>query len=232
MAVIKTKKGRYIFKQRNLYLGIKKINKQVAFQNLLDVKSEFEQKGLYFGLIYGTLLGAIRENDFITHDEDIDLFVLEEDEDSLKEAIFDLRKKGFELIRYERSGLYSISRNDEYIDFYVMKKYAERIRWNGADNFICEKYLIDTKYIDFKGSEFRIPSESEEFLSLFYGNNWRTPVVYTNYNESRSKIIIIKLFFAVRRLLPLWLYKIYIKIHYRPRYFLLLNKCLERSIKY
>lgn len=230
MAFIKTNKGNYKFKQKNLFLGLKKINKDVALINLLDVKKEFDKENLYFGLIYGTLLGAIREQDFIAHDEDIDLFILGEDEEKFKELLFNLRNKGFELIRYERSGLYSISRNEEYIDIYVMKEYFKGIRWNGADNFICEKYLLETKYMDFKGSSFRVPNESEEFLLIFYGKNWKTPIKYTNYQESISRVLLIKMFFIVRRTIPTWLYRIYIKIHYKPRFHKLLNKCKEYNI--
>lgn len=231
MAKINTKQGQIVFKQKQLYPGIKRINKVVSTKNLLDVKKIFDEAGLYFGLIYGTLLGCIRENDFIFHDEDIDLFILSEDEDEFKVLLFELFNIGFDLIRYERSGLYSIARNDEYIDFYVMRPFSTKIRWNGADNFVIEKYLIETKYIDFKGSKFLVPVESEELLELIYGSKWREPIIYFNYQAPKIKVVLLKLFFIIRRLLPKPIYNFYLAVYYKPRYKKLLEKAKAIGIK-
>ncbi len=50
-----------------------------------------------FGLMFGTLLGAVRENSFIKHDEDVDLFVLEEDKEKLFNCIHDFINIGFQI---------------------------------------------------------------------------------------------------------------------------------------
>ena len=82
MAVIKTSKGDFHFKPQIVYLGIKQIDKKIAFDNLKVVAEIMNKSDLKWGPVYGTLLGIIRDNDFITWDEDIDLFILEEDKAS------------------------------------------------------------------------------------------------------------------------------------------------------
>ena len=68
-----TDKGLYKYKFIPIYQGIKRIDKTIAKENLTILKKVCDDSDLPFILFYGTLLGAIREHDFITHDEDIDI---------------------------------------------------------------------------------------------------------------------------------------------------------------
>lgn len=231
MAKIKIENEIIKFKQINIYPGFKRIDKAVATKNLLDIKRIFDSNDLFFGLAYGTLLGAIRENDFITHDEDIDLYILKEDENKFRSLLSVLIDNGFELIRYERSGLYSIRRDGEYTDFYCMTPYSKGIRWNGAENFILETFILNTKKIVFKGSEFNIPQNIDLCLEILYGKNWRIPIEYFNYNLSYTKICAYKLYFIIRRNLPDILYEYYQKFYYLKRYNKLIKKCSAYSIE-
>ena len=70
-------------------------------------------------------LGAVREHDFITHDEDIDVVMYKSDMPKFLNLLFDLRKEGFELARYERRGFLSIIRKGEYIDVYFYEPYSQ-----------------------------------------------------------------------------------------------------------
>ena len=70
------------------------------------------------------MLGAVREKDFIDHDEDIDLGADYKDVDKFLLMLFELRENAFEVARWDDRGLISIIRNNEYIDIYFFKKYS------------------------------------------------------------------------------------------------------------
>ena len=123
MASIKTPKGRLYYNPINLYLGIKPIDREIAFDNLRILLKVLKDKDILVSPALGTLLGIIRDNNFIEWDEDIDLFVLQEDKSKLLNSFWDLQALGFDLVRVDRCGLlYSIMRRGEYIDFYIMEK--------------------------------------------------------------------------------------------------------------
>ena len=41
------------------------MNHEKAFEDLLDIKDVFNKVGIKFWLLWGTLIGALRENDFL-----------------------------------------------------------------------------------------------------------------------------------------------------------------------
>lgn len=169
-----TKHGLIKFKEKipvNLH---KTLNIEKATSNLLDVKKNLDRHQVKFGLIYGTLLGAIREKGFIEYDEDIDLFVLEEDRDDLLSTLHDLIDDGFELIRYSDK-LLSITRDGEYIDFYFFKKSGFFYRKCDVGLKAKAKYLEHTIDYPFLGTIFRVPKNPEDLLVDLYGKNWRIP---------------------------------------------------------
>ena len=73
MAYIKYKNQKIKYKFHPLYEGIKELDKDISMRNLVTLKEVSDEYGFRFYLAYGTLLGAVREHDFIAHDEDIDL---------------------------------------------------------------------------------------------------------------------------------------------------------------
>ena len=88
---IKTSMGILYYKFKPIYPGIKQIDKKIANENLQLLKKVFHEQNLFFGLAYGTILGAIRDHDFITHDEDIDLYILKENEELFFSTLFILK---------------------------------------------------------------------------------------------------------------------------------------------
>ena len=73
MPRIKTTNGYIRYTTHPIYPGIKRIDKKLATENLLLLKDILERNQIAYVLIAGTLLGVVRENDFIDHDEDIDI---------------------------------------------------------------------------------------------------------------------------------------------------------------
>jgi|BarGraIncu01122A_1022018.scaffolds.fasta_scaffold31909_2 glycerol-3-phosphate cytidylyltransferase len=205
MATLNSGSIPYKFKQRDLYVGIKQINKEIARVNLLDIKRLLDNGNLYFGLTSGTLLGAIREHDFITHDQDTDLFILSEDEEKLKLLFFDMKKIGFNLIRYDRRGLYSVMRDGEYIDFNIYKPFTKGIRHSGS-NYVLENHFTKTIEIDFLGAKFRVPADYTHFLAIKYGDDWRIPIARTTYDLSKIQVIEERTIVKIKRVLPEFLF--------------------------
>ena len=205
MPKIKTAQGVIRYKTYPLYLGIKPIDKEKSKENLFLFQQICKKRELSFGLIAGTLLGAIREQDFIAHDEDIDLFFLEEDKERFFNIIDELIDNGFEVARYDRRGLLSIIRNGEYIDLYFFSTYKDKIRicsgW-----CIPEKYLTQTAYLDFLGGKFLAPEDYLGFLEFEYGTNWKTPIPYTDFKISKAKLFLIKVKEFLKDILPDFLY--------------------------
>lgn len=187
MATLKTRRGLYHYKPVTIYLGITQINKEVAFQNLKDVAQVLKKHNIPLTPCFGTLLGIVRDNDFIDWDEDIDLMILSEDREDLLDAFWDLREIGFEVIREDRCNhLYSIMKNGEYIDFYVMDKVSPELRTNYGGGLYFENHLTNLINYNFKGLNIMIPKDYEEYLSFVYGD-WKTPVKYIP--EDLSEVI-------------------------------------------
>lgn len=172
---IATRNGFIDFEEIPPISGTKKLNLIKAKKNLLDIKDILDKHSIKFGLIYGTLLGAIRENNFIEHDEDIDLSMLEEHKEDLLATLQDIIDVGFRVLRYDGK-LLSISRDNEYIDFYFFKKTDSSYRKCDVGLKAKNKYLEETKAYPFLGKNFQIPVESEKFLIDLYGKDWKIPI--------------------------------------------------------
>lgn len=185
---INTPLGTYKYKFVPIFEGAKRIDKKQAKENLFLFKDIMDKHGLKFLLAFGTLLGAVREHDFIDHDEDIDLIIMKSDMDRFLSLLFEFRKYGFEVIRYERRGFLSLMRKGEYIDFYFYEPYPEN-----TDLMYCcqdifpKKLLEDTAPITFLGRNFNAPRDYKKMMEISYGKDWMTPVEKFNFHLSKSE---------------------------------------------
>lgn len=171
---IDTKYGPYFFEPRVFKRGsVVKIDRVASKENLLIFRDIMLTEGVSFGLIYGTLLGAVRENNFIEHDEDTDLFMLMEDRQKLLDSLFILKDKGFNVGRYNHGELISIVRNGQYIDVYFFRKGLFKRKCDR--NIIPAKYVEQTREYEFLGQQFNIPKATEKALIYLYGKDWKTP---------------------------------------------------------
>ncbi len=231
MASIETPRGRLHYSPKNIYLGIKQINRDVAFENLKIVVRILREAGISVSPAYGTLLGIIREGDFIEWDEDIDLFVLSEDKDKLLNAFWTMKDEGLELVRELRCGhLYSVMRNGEYIDFYIMDSISPEMRTGYGDLFMLEKYLTDLIDYNFRGLTISVPREYEECLEFLYGD-WRTPVKYVDFEQNRWRIWKMNAKTLIKQLLPNSLAFKLLKKHHRKDLDKFLAKCEKKGVQ-
>lgn len=188
-----------------LYSGVKIIDKDKSFANLILFKQILEHQNIKFQLAYGTLLGVIREKDFISHDEDTDIIILEEDKSAFLNSLPLLIEKGFTIARYDRRGLLSLIRNGEYMDVYFFSKYSENLRF--CSGILCPStFLENVSLIDFKGEQFYAPMDYVGFLEYEYGDNWMVPIQWNNYEPSILHVIKMNLRMKLRDSLPDFLF--------------------------
>lgn len=169
---IDTSTGKFYYQTVPLTQGTGKIDKEIALENLLIAKEIFEAAGINFGLMFGTLLGAVRGSDFIDWDEDVDLYVLDEQRQLIHDALPTLRARGLELIRVHPE-LYSIMRKQQYIDLYFFRNFGKTRKCLFYE--FHSDHLASKDTIKLRGFEFRTPCRREELLESFYGKDWRVP---------------------------------------------------------
>ena len=180
---IKTSKGFLEYNQHMLYLGRKVIEKKVMLENLKILSIYLDKIGINWGPCFGTLIGIIRNDDFQSWKPVFDIYILKEDEERFKDVLWLLKEVGFELVRYERRGLYYIRKNYEYIKVFVLHKINSDVRHTGGSDFIHEKYLQNTVKWDFKGIALNVPQEVDEYLTFQYGD-WTVPKQTVWYNQN------------------------------------------------
>ncbi len=230
MRKIQTKRGVIKFKAHYIYLGVKRINKSVALENLKCVLEILDRYNVKTSPADGTLLGIIRENDFIDWDEDIDLNILSEDMESFKVALWDMLDAGFEILRCERCNhLYSVCRNNEYIDFYILEKVSPEVRTNMGTDFVLDEHVTNLMEWDFKGINIKIPTNYEKYLELMYGN-WKTPIQYADFELNTFQILKKKFWVWLKELPPYYCRLKLLKFHHRTHLQKFLKRCKEYQI--
>ena len=184
MAKIETSKGSYCYNSHLLYFGDHSINKDRMIENLQVLSLYLDKIGINWGPAFGTLIGIIRNNNFLPWNPIFDIYILKEDEERFKDVLWLLKDEGFELVRHERRGLYYLRRNNEYIKIFVLYKICSNIRYTGGSDFIHEKYIQNTVKWNFKGLEMNVPEDLDEYLTFQYGKNWIVPLQTIRFKKN------------------------------------------------
>ena len=152
---------------------------------------------IVFWLDYGTLLGYHRENDFISHDTDIDTGAFIEDVDKIRSA---LENNGFRLVRYYKTldgdGIehcYKKNGCSTTIDVFLYRKNPNTVmcysfyplpNLNIKKNlfkeipfttYTCTMPFSGLKKTVFKGLNVYVPIDIDGYLMANYGPNYMTP---------------------------------------------------------
>jgi len=168
-----------------------------AEETLITLSKALEENNIRAWLVYGTLLGYVREKDFISHDYDIDLGLFHNDKNLGLEKV--LLKYGFKKVRefqidrgrygleqtYELNGVtvdffYIIDDGNKFIahtfyseDSYSMNQTIERNGGLLVTEFIFTPYYLER--IEFKGAFFYIPKNPDLYLKEYYGEDYMIP---------------------------------------------------------
>ena len=181
----------------------KPMNRAVARENLKLFKRIMDESHTEFMLIFGTLLGAVREGDFIEHDYDTDVMIMEESRAGLAHAAPRLLQSGFEFVRCKNHGRFvTFMRKGEFIDVYVAEndhRFPWRACWNVDGSLLPRALLNDFTDFSFLQETFRVPSRYEEIFVILYGKDWRVSrkncsayIPFDVFHPYRSTVILIR----------------------------------------
>lgn len=186
--------------------GFWRIGMNNVIKEFLEFKRQMDSINESFFLTGGTCLGIKRDGALIEWDRDIDIGIMNDESlyrieeklskyyDEIKIEKYNERgrsgyhgkqmwlKKFFgELILPIEVMVHYTEGNNVYWNRSMGKTFKKK-NWNGHGRAVWPKKLFDKfEKIEFAGEYFNIPSPAEEFLTILYGNDWRTPKIYKDW---------------------------------------------------
>ena len=173
------------------------------FEEILNVVYSSDLKDYNIWLDFGTLLGYYRENDFISHDLDMDFGVQVSSFEEFEVIEKYLINNGFNRTKefYFNKNLVELSYSYKglNVDFIIYNKENDRVSsdtiffmTNALGNptryevYHYEIPFSGLKEYDFKGMKVKVPDNKQEYLRTLYGEDFETP--NTNYNWKENPI--------------------------------------------
>ena len=156
------------------------LDKDACHRNLRDFKSVMQQHGILFWISEGTALGAVRANDFIDHDDDVDVGVWSSFRKVFEQnAIPDLKKINFKVVKISEKGTFvTISRAKESLDIDITGPHmtcaaaqTPHAQTDKCDDII--PFLNDMSLVSLRGELYPCPGEA--YLEFLYGPDWMIP---------------------------------------------------------
>jgi len=173
------------------------------FEEILNVVYSSDLKDYNIWLDFGTLLGYYRENDFISHDLDMDFGVQVSSFEEFEVVEKYLINNGFNRTKefYFNKKLVELSYSYKglNVDFIIYNKENDRVSsdtiffmTNALGNptryevYHYEIPFSGLKGCYFKGIKVKVPENTQEYLRTLYGEDFETP--NTNYNWKENPI--------------------------------------------
>lgn len=168
-------------------------------QMLEEMVGILESLNIDYVLDWGTLLGAVRDGDFIKNDwNDIDITTLHNASiipqilEKVIEAGFTVKKSGQSWSPEKKaSAMIKVMKNGVGVDVFFMRvkgEYAWISRGDKKKTYyrrIKKSYYEDTDTILFKGRLYKKPRLVEEYLTDRYGD-WRSPIAREDYDYRKE----------------------------------------------
>ncbi|GGO84781.1 hypothetical protein GCM10011584_03180 [Nocardioides phosphati] len=153
---------------------------------LEEVLEALEKAGVRPFVAYGTLLGAVRDQDFIGHDSDADIGYVSpysEPADVIRES-FDLQRSlqdmGYTVQRYSGMGLKVLVKENDGATrgldvFGGFQREGKLYLMGEVGHPFRDEWLYPRTTAQLAGRSVPVPAEPEHLLEAMYGESWRVP---------------------------------------------------------
>lgn len=157
-----------------------------------------EKHGYDAFVIYGTLLGLVRENGFIGHDIDFDAAYVSRHRDGpsaaaeLRDIAFTLIDAGFD-VECRRTALHVHDPSDHRVRIDLFDLFFNEsgelsfpfgIAGTGVISEASWRGVMDA---ELAGHPVRAPVDAEMLVEHIYGSSWRTPIAGFNWDRARTR---------------------------------------------
>jgi hypothetical protein len=169
---------------KNFFIQFAAQNTTKTANDLLKLISILQDEGQQVFINSGTLLGAVREESFIGHDDDIDLGLIltaEDERDVVQEFISVYRllsaRPELDIKTSFNSPVLKITfPSDVVVDLFPTWIKSDKVFvWPHTCGELNETDLLPLKKIKLSGIKFPAPAEPEKMLELNYGCSWTKP---------------------------------------------------------
>jgi hypothetical protein len=162
-----------------------KVKQEVLLQCLVDVKRVLEEEKVTFFLTGGSLLGLVRHEGFIPHDDDVDLGCFEEELPKLKKAMSQLQCRDmglsyWEKIEFLQYVFFEDTPNQVIIDFFYRKRAADL-----DDRFLKFEEVASLTHRSFCGHQMPCPADPIPYLNRLYPN-WENIAIVFSHQDTFS----------------------------------------------
>jgi hypothetical protein len=153
---------------------------------ILRATAVLDECGYPAMIAYGTLLGAVREGNFLAHDDDVDMLIpvtaanREEVEKVLAPLAEQLRSKGWRVSRPNSYTNFHLAEPDTglHVDVFPLLVHGEKSSLHMEKmrlRDIPTDVVLPPKPFTFLGRDVLAPAKPEAFLADRYGEGWSTP---------------------------------------------------------
>lgn len=144
-----------------------------ARKELKEIKDIFNVNNTEFFLLFGTCLGALREQNIIPWDTDVDIGVL--DHTNKSDIHKSVIEHGFKFKRFGNP--WHVSKRIPHADIFWFVKKAGKIICSETEDHISfsapVSFFNHFREVKIGNEVYLAPSPTEEYLKVVYGSNWR-----------------------------------------------------------